>query len=181
MMLQRLKIFFIVLFIFSSCKHDSNKLNTIAIISKKNFQFETFIFFEQDTIIGSVKIQDANHYFEVRNKIQIFFIKEKIGDGCIKYFERNNKQLKEVYYNYPMGKKDWNDKSFQIFGGSLRSISNFSKKKKIRYLTFKSDYVAQLKNNLEIPEEKVIKIYNSIYKNDILTTEDLYPDGADMR
>lgn len=162
---------FLIFFVLISCTSKDNEVETIAIINNKGFQFETFIFFEQDTLIGKVNIDDSKHYFNIQNKVQLFFVKEKIGDGYIEYYERNNNDLKKVFYHYPMGPKDWDNNDFQIVGGALMEIYNLSKKKRIPFIAFKSDYVKNLDNNWNISEDRAMKIYNSIYKNDSLTTE----------
>jgi hypothetical protein len=162
---------FLIFFVLIGCTSRNGEVQTIAIINNKEFPSEIFIFFEQDTVIGQVNIDKGKHYFNVKNKVEVFFMQEKIGEGKIEYYIRNKNKLEEVYYHYPMGRKDWKNNDFQIAGGALREMYNLSKKRKIQYITFKSDYVKNLDNNWEIPNKKVLKMYNSIYKNDILTTE----------
>jgi hypothetical protein len=154
---------FLLCIIFLGCYSESNKVNTVAIISEKDLASDIFIFFGQDTSIGNVEMVEGKHFFNIEKADQFFFTKEDIGKGYIEFYKAKGKKKVRVYYSSTMRLNDAKDSSYQIVGGALRKFYDTMNKRDVHYITFKANYAHMLKGNWGIRENEVFdKYYNCI-------------------
>ena len=153
-------LLYIVCFFLLGCS--SEKIDTICIVSKQPVKSNVVIFFTQDTILGNVHIKNNKHYFDIVDSLEIFFIKEEVGEGAIEAYMKIRNELVRTYYD-PSNK----DKTtFQIRGGSYRGFYNYTKNEVVNYISFKGGTLQELEKNWEIEPKLIVSYYKTVYEKD---------------
>jgi hypothetical protein len=159
-MINKYLILFLLFLV--SCKDKCIEVNTIALVTTKDYKGNIVIFFGQDTTIGKIEYVDGKHFFYVE-KNGCFFTKLKIGEGFIENYIFQDNKLVLANYESPMHLNDALDSSYQIIGGTYSGIKTKSNNKLIRFLPFKADVAYKLKQNWQISDRIIDSIYTSYF------------------
>jgi len=155
---------FIFLLFLLGCNFSEKKVETIAIALANKFQVsDIYIFFNQSSTVGDLKLINGKHFFFVNKSEEIFGLESNVKDSYIEYYIVENNEFKRVYYPSEIRIQEIPDSVFLVVGGSLRTLvlDNEKEPLEVKYITFRANFAADLKKNWEIPDSIVVKKFNS--------------------
>ncbi len=141
---------------------DNSMIDTIGIVTSINFKTDIFIFFNQDTSLGSVKLENQEHLFYAYKNPSIFFTKEQLGEGVLKTYIMNGGVIKEISYESEMTIHNAPNEAYQVIGGSYRGLTTHlykDGKQVLRFITFIAGEASDVRNHFLIPDSVVIANY----------------------
>ncbi len=139
-----------------------DKIETVAIVTSRNFETDIIIFFEQDTSIGTIKKRNGKYFFYADKKPSVFFVKEKLGLGYLENYVVENNCLKKINYTSDVDLGIVDNQSYQVVGGKYVSILIDDYKNGTKYLNFliyKAGKAADIKASFKITDSEIIKYY----------------------